>query len=77
MSKTFDVPDTIPVSKVEAFLADLGLDVTSQHLIGFRAGDDGVYAEWYAVDADGFRYFEPASGKVATHRIAIRLDRDA
>jgi hypothetical protein len=77
MLKTFDVPETVPFSKLKAFLADLGFDVSSEHLIGFRAGADGVFAEWYAVNEDGYRYYEPVSGEVATHRIAIRLDTDA
>lgn len=69
-----DVPDTIPLSKVRAFLADLGIDVKG--LRELVVGIDGVYAEVMALDAKGSPYFE-GNGSVAMHRIALQLDRDA
>lgn len=75
MAKTFDVPDSIPLSKVKAFLADLGVDDTG--LLEFHCGMGGVYAELYAHNESGHKYLNPDGKTVATHRIAIPLDRDA
>lgn len=73
MSLTLDVPDTIPMSKVRAFLADLGID--AKYLREFYCGMGGVYVEVVALDKDGKPY---ANGTdIAMHRIAIPLDQDA
>ena len=74
MSKTFDVPDTVPISKVRAFLTDLGIDFT--HVRQFRVGMDGVHVDSMALDEKGRVYAAP-NGDIAMHSISIRLDRDA
>lgn len=73
--QTFDVPDTIPLSKVQAFLADLGIGLNDT--IQLNIGVGGVYVELWASDGNGQRYIEHGSTAAATHRIAIKLDRDA
>jgi hypothetical protein len=73
--KTFDVPDSIPRSKVRAFLEDLGLP--NSNLIELNVGTGGVYVEMWALDEDGRRYVTPGTKEAARHRIAIPLDRDA
>lgn len=73
--KTFDVPDTIPLTKVQEFLRDLGIPTTD--LREFRCGVSGVYVEVYAHNEKGQRYLEPGRLQPAMHRIAIPLDRDS
>lgn len=73
--KTFDVPDTIPLTKVQEFLSGLGLPLGD--LIELNVGTDGVYVELWALNADGRRYIAPGAKEAARHRIAIPLDRDA
>lgn len=68
-----EVPESIPFSKVRAFLADLGID--AKYLREFYCGMGGVYVEVVALDKDGKPY---ANGTdIAMHRIAIPLDQDA
>jgi hypothetical protein len=74
VSKTFDVPETIPMSKVTAFLADLGLDV--KDLRQLNIGKDGLYAVFMARDDKGSRYLN-GDGELALHQIAIPLDWEA
>jgi hypothetical protein len=69
-----NVPESIPWSKLRAFLADLGIDVT--HLRELRIGYDGVQAEVVALDAKGKLYLTPG-GDIAVHRISMRLDHSA
>jgi hypothetical protein len=73
--KTFDVPDTIPLSKVRAFLTDLGFPLDD--LIDLNVGTSGVYVELWARNADGQRYIPVGARDAARHEIAIPLDRDA
>lgn len=75
MAQTITAPDTIPMSKVRAFLADLGLNTT--YLRELVCGMNGVYVEVMAQDADGKPYFVPGTNEVAVHRISMRLDLDA
>jgi hypothetical protein len=75
MLKTFDVPETISLSQVTAFLAEIGVNIRPQDLIEFHIGMDGVHVEVYDTDADGRLYFNPDGKSLATHRIAIRLDQ--
>jgi hypothetical protein len=77
MLKTFDVPETISLSQVTEFLAELGVNIRPQDLIEFHIGMDGVHVEVYDTDADGRPYFNPDGQSAATHRIAIRLDQTA
>lgn len=73
--KTFDVPDTIPLTKIQAFLSDLDLPLGD--LIELNVGGGGVYVELWALNEDGQRYCNPGTKEAARHRIAIRLDRDS
>lgn len=70
-----EVPESIPLSKIQAFLADLGIDAT--YLREFHCGSDGVYVEVLALDKDGEPYVHGPSHDVAVHRIAIPLDNEA
>jgi hypothetical protein len=72
--KTFDVPDKIPLSKVQAFLADLGIE--SKYLRELNIGRDGVFVEIVALDDKGGVIVAP-NGDIVMHRIALGLDRDA
>lgn len=73
--KTFDVPDTIPLTKVQEFLTGLGLPLGD--LIELNVGAGGVYVELWALNEDGKRYINPGEKDAARHRIAIPLDRDS
>jgi hypothetical protein len=74
--QTITAPETVPLSKIKAFLADLGID--AKHLINFECGVDGVHVEMYALNEDGHPYFaNPSTGEAAVHRISMQLDRDA
>ena len=81
--RTFAVPDTINVSKVLAFIADLGVEINRDDLLELHLGMDGVYVEFYdrLPEGDpnaGMRYFNPPGGdEPAKHRISIRLNFDA
>jgi len=72
-------PETVPFSKVRAFLSDLGIDgVQAQFLTRFECGIDGVHVEMYALNEEGHPYFPtPGSKDVAMHSISMRLDLDA
>lgn len=74
---TILLPATVPLSALVSLLVDLGIPepmVTGQ-LLGFHADQHGVRAEIYATDEHGKRYVDQGSLRVATHQIAIRLDR--
>jgi hypothetical protein len=73
--KTLDVPATIPLSKVRAFLTDLGIPL--EDTIELNIGTDGVYVEMWARNENGAHYIPAASKEPARHRIAIPLDVDA
>ena len=69
-------PETVPLSKIKAFLTDLGID--AKHLVHFECGVDGVYVEMWALNEDGQPYFaNPSASEAAMHRISMQLDRDA
>lgn len=74
MGRTIDAPETIAMSKVRAFLAELGID--AKYLRELNVGMEGVYVEVVARDEKGSIYTE-ANGDIAMHRISMRLDRDA
>jgi len=68
-----EVPESIPLSKVRAFVEELGID--AKYLREFSCGMSGVYVEAVALDANGKPY---ANGdEIAMHRISIPLDREA
>jgi hypothetical protein len=75
MTQTFQVPDTIPLTKVQEFLSGLSLPLGD--LIELNVGTSGVYVELWALNADGNRYINPGEKEAARHRIAIRLDASA
>lgn len=70
-----DVPDTIPLSKVQAFLADLGFQLDD--LIELTVGIRGVHVEMYARNTLGKHYREQGDVMPARHTIALELDREA
>lgn len=74
MNVDFEVPDSVPLSKVRGFLAELGLPMDG--LIDFRCGMQGVYLEVAAKDAAGKRYVN-SDRTLAVHHIAIPLDRES
>jgi hypothetical protein len=71
----YRVPDSIPISKVRAFVAELG--IPAEDLRDFTCGVSGVYVEVYARDKTGQKYYDAGSGSTAVHRISIPLDRTA
>ena len=72
MKIDIEVPESIPLSKVQAFLAELGFK--AKNMREFHVGLDGVYAEITAL-RDGRPYLSD-DGTLAVHRIAIPLDRE-
>lgn len=73
MKPNVEVPESIALSKVRAFVEELGLD--SHWLREFSCGVSGVFIEVVALGADGKPY---ANGdEIAMHRISIPLDRQA
>lgn len=73
--KSIDVPDTLPMSKVRAFVADLGLD--PKFLRELHVGLDGVYVEVLALNDKGQPYVDAGGLEPAMHRIAVRLDTES
>lgn len=67
------VPDSVPWPKIEAFLESLGLDLgwmPARHG-GIVIGDKDISCVVLARNADGERYYDRATGKVATHQVRI------
>lgn len=77
MAQTFAVPDTISLAKVQAILADLGIETDPRHIREVVIGIDGVHVELIALSDDGQPYMTPDGRDIATHRISMRLDQAA
>lgn len=67
------IPAAIPFERVQELVSALGLPLAQ--LRSFALYPYAIEAEFYAVDDEGRRYVRGHSGPVATHRVAIRVDR--
>lgn len=65
------VPDSIPRGAVLAVLRELGIDPKS--CISLRMDRQGIYAEVFALDDEGKKYFS-GNDEIATHNVFIRFD---
>lgn len=72
MTVHIDTPDTIPLAKVLAFLADLGLP--GEDLREMTVGINGVQAEFVARNQDGHPYMD--GDDIAVHVVSIPMDRN-
>lgn len=67
------IPNTVPWPKVAEFLQSLGLDLGRMPARrgGIVISDRDISCIVFAYNADGKRYVDRATGKVATHEVRI------
>jgi hypothetical protein len=67
------VPETIKRADYLAMIERLGLDY--HHLVSLEFGRKAIYAEVFALNAEGKRYEDPlARNALAKHRIVIPVE---